>query len=747
MSCSRSLSFVVLLAGALVASCGKDIFSPEDYAVSYETFPGVAATDGDVGNPPGVSVLVAGPDGRDWWATLSGTSGSYSFTVTTGSAVFSYIPAHVLERAVGMNRVELTVSDARTGYILFRQPMDIEVLAVPNEKPAFTIASVQVVSDLNGVRYLRSGDNVVLSVGEGGLFVVRPSVWDDRLSLMADLRPSDGGLALASPDAVRRENGAFLVPFRVSSEDSGSAAFSLCLDDAPYDVFSFSWLVSGSHSERPLPVDAERYAIESVVLVSDLGETKTVRNGEEVSFAARESGLIVIRPGEWDDRLSLKAVSTPAEGGLTLGSYHDLRCENGAFLVPFVAGEAGSGRVDFQVSLSGFGTEPFSLVWRISDAPPVPPVPEIPSLQLSVPPLCFVERECVILVSLSGVVPGREYTLVLLSDGAELFRSSYTHDGLPTPITIGEKTALKGGVHILEAVAAFADDGSEVMSEPVRMKVSRPSFKWLSEDGSRCTGDLEFTSLSGYKLLAVDLGCEDSLVESVRLVDKASRTECPASHGDARSFVVGHRPRGERLFELTAKTETGTYVWDVAARLVDVWTIEPFVNGKTLYGRLSGPEEKISFSLELTMRLVLCAYIPYQEAVIVDGRHVVQSRGQYVDIGYEEESRSFAAGTVCGNLQLWSGNLSMGLSYGRSQASKVGVVRDGSSRWVENGGVWTKEYFTPVPVPHIDLYVFGNLTGGDRREFVSVRMKYDSLDRWLASEGFSVRWKEYWDGR
>lgn len=608
-------------------------------------------------------------------------------------------------------------------------------------RDSVSISRVRIVSSSYDGLVIRDGERLSFPEGEEGTLVVMPGTWDDNLQL--SVRQTAGGLAFG-PVGSLRDEGVFSVPFRADAPGTGGVEVTLSLDGCEPGMFGFSWEVVAHEEEEPV---RDSLLIESVQVVSASYDGVFLKAGDGVSVPVSESGAFIVKPNLWDDGILLASRCTSSDGAMSLGSGDAVTRGNGAFIVPFVAEKAGTGKVEFTVERDGESSEAFVVTWEVTEPEEeTPPAPvRTPSVSLSVPPLAFVDREATAFVTLSDVEVGSAFSLTLVVDGKAAFTSTRSYEGLPAPVVLGKDVKLSAGWHTLAAECLFDGIEGTFACEPVRVHISKPVFKWFSEDGTQCRETLDYGMASECKRLSVSLDCDDSLINRMTLVEvSANESYTPVISG-GWNFYVGHRGRGERSFSLVVDTNVGSFSWAIQAVCRDVWTIEPYINGKTLYGRFTGPENSLPCSMELSMKLLLCAYIPYEEAVIRYGEHVVESCGEYVDIGYEEESMQFAAGTSAGNHVLWSGNISTGLSYGKKQAAKASVRKNGSSRWVNRGGEWTVEYYTPTPVPHLDLYVMGKIAAGAQGRYLSFNMKYDSMTSWLKAEGYSFGHKEYWE--
>ena len=154
-----------------------------------------------------------------------------------------------------------------------------------------------------------------------------------------------------------------------------------------------------------------------------------------------------------------------------------------------------------------------------------------------------------------------------------------------------------------------------------------------------------------------------------------------------------------------------------------------------------GPENSFPISLNVKIGIWLEACIQYQEAIIVNGEYVTQTKETFESIGYYNEFGNIEKGTVkLQKKEIYNGKFSPLINYLNSQAKKIPIAKNSASRWVSNGkGGYTKEFFTPTAVPGIYIIITSDEQQYAPSEFIDVTFDLEAVQKYFTSKGVNYR--------
>ena len=550
----------------------------------------------------------------------------------------------------------------------------------------------------------------------------------DELLILAEL-----------PEGLERP-GTVLLLFKASCEEGGvlSELLELELPEAPVPP-----VPPVTPDDGPLSPYFRRVVCYDSGFISHL-----VFDDSELAFVVGSSQEFVLALS--DERLSLSVLVEGA--GLSFDGI------SGSTVKTSCNGE-GHGTISF-VAAYGDESESFKVFYRID---PVDEPPVERWVELRVPDVNFAGCRCPLTVDYSGFAGFDSCTLSVTLDGSPVVLSEGTGDaryclpvtpgGMGVCVVIGTDEPITEGVHELVASIEASGGGEAVReSSSVRASFCVPVWTWYNEyDGSgsgarEAREGLVYRKSGEQKSVVVDLRCDPSGVLGATMDEGEGGVTVFCREGGGRDwwFSFGQLSRGEHRFRLCVDTSCGLFSFTRTIVSRDGWTLVPFVSNGELRMRIKGPSGFVPCEVSLSVKMSMQAYIPYQSAEFSGGEYIIVPKGTYIDLGYEQQSVTIAKGSAAAAVTLWTGDIDKGIAYARKQAGKVSVTKNGASRWVQNGGIWTKEYYTPEVVPTFDVFVYGQLGNGNDGYLV-FSMDYETLRDWLSERGIGLKGREYWD--
>lgn len=409
----------------------------------------------------------------------------------------------------------------------------------------------------------------------------------------------------------------------------------------------------------------------------------------------------------------------------------------GSFSVPFSTGAPlASGELYLAVLCGGNSwrlSVPFEVVASAGPEPGPTPEPTY-AVSLLAPAAAFEGKTVPVTAHAIGFGDTDLVDVTLYLDGAAYATASQQRASVPIVFTVGEDGSLSRGTHRLSVALSSAKAEEPVSSVEVRLPVYGMSYRWTAGDGGSCQAGLKSRSQTSRFFFDVETSYPEDLLGEVTLKDKTSGSVFRQDTPGGKRLTVQKLSRGLHEMELRVSNEAGEYSWNVEVKCFDLYGVELYVSGNDLLGKVFGPGSSLPSRVWVEMGAMVGAYIPYTEAVGSAGAHVTEPKGQYIDLEYYKRQYEFPKGSSCSTITLESGYVSKVVKHVKEKASGVKATVNGASRWVESGGTWRKETYTPKVYPCLTLSFWGTITGAQMNEYVLFDIDTSKIREYLEKE-------------
>ena len=366
------------------------------------------------------------------------------------------------------------------------------------------------------------------------------------------------------------------------------------------------------------------------------------------------------------------------------------------------------------------------------------PTGEELTAELFLRPIMFSDKPTNIRCELTGINYKTATKVDLSIDGKFVMSETVVYPSVDFYL---EKSPARG-VHVFR-VDAYDAEGKIVAFTEQKAKISGFSYEWTNYDGVK-RNYMRYLSESDTGTLTLSLDCEEKDILLCTVTEKRSEKKLKRI-SDAESlwsYIVPHFQKGNHTFTVNISTAYDDFEWELECEFRDLWTCTLGIeNEKVIFYSMSGPEEYFPLTISAKAGLWLEGYIQYKNAAVVNGEHIEESNDEYTDIGYYSASIDITTGT--GREQkkeVYNGKISQLITYLRSETNKIHARTNGSSRWVYQNNMYTKEYYTPDVIPGVYIIITSN-TSSLKGEFIDIGFNLAEAKKYFESK--NVHYRDY----
>lgn len=409
------------------------------------------------------------------------------------------------------------------------------------------------------------------------------------------------------------------------------------------------------------PAPQETISISSVSLAAG-GETSpiTVTGGNKATFDILENGtgFLVISYSKNETEtgpVSCTLSQTDGKNYITLPKNEDIISGESSFTIPFTSGEPGTG--SFTVTLKGKGPETVLVISYI--------VKDRPHEATFTPNhFTFAGLEAHGTVSVFGFAEGEKCKVILYwkettsgDEGSTVYEDVDTQ----TPL---EVTLWQAGEATRESSYLFwaevYEDGETAPAAVTAKQTVTPfalSFFWTDAHGDAVSASERVRSWSSSSIAKLAVGTASWAPEYISMVtvkdvtagrSYSSQEAVPESEG-AYSFEIKHPKRGVHQFTVTLETQEGVFAFDTEMTFVDVWKVNPYAKGSSLFIKFVGPVSSLKTDCNMSITLHGYALWDYTVAETNEsGQRVNTPLQEKIFIGSRTEPFTIEKGTSSG---------------------------------------------------------------------------------------------------